>query len=406
MKSRFAEHRPNVRERLVDKTVCQKEVFSHAMTKRTTIIATAALLLLAIIAVLAYQIWHRNEISDRSAMLAAMPSTASTIFFADLAELRQSPFLAQLYAWAPKPQIDPEYAQFLRDTGFDYERDLDRIAIASIKTPQQSVLFAIADGRFDRKKIVVYASQSGSHEKQAGHEVFSIPITAPTTAPGSATPAPSDSNANSTALRDAAAKKISITFLSNTRIAIATSSNLGAFLTKPTTNQDSADWRERFDRLAGSPIFAVLRQDAAPGSALTLHAPGGLQSPQLASLLDHLQWITIAGKPEGDHLRVVTEGESADDASARQLSDMLNGILLMAQAGLNGPKIRAQLDPQSRDAYLELLKTADVSRIDRRETKSVRLVFDLSPRFLTAARTTLPIAAPIAPQPAAAPRKK
>jgi hypothetical protein len=373
------------------------------MTKRTTIIAAAALLLLAIVTVLAYQIWHRNEISDRSAMLAAMPSTASTIFFADLAELRQSPFLAQLYAWAPKPQIDPEYAQFLRDTGFDYERDLDRIAIASIKTPQQPILFAIADGRFDRKKIVVYASQSGSHEKQAGHEVFSIPITAPTTAPGSATPAP---NANSAAPTDAAAKKISITFLSNTRIAIATTPNLGAFLTKPATNQDAADWRERFDRLAGSPIFAVLRQDAAPGTALTLHAPGGLQSPQLASLLDHLQWITLAGKPEGDHLRVVTEGESADDGSARQLADMLNGILLMAQAGLNGPKIRSQLDPQSRDAYLEILKTADVSRIDRRETKSVRLVFDLSPSFLTAARTMLPMAAPIAPPPAAAPRKK
>jgi hypothetical protein len=372
------------------------------MTKRTTILTTAALLLLAIVALLAYQIWHRNEISDRSAMLAAMPSTASTIFFADLAELRQSPFLAQLYAWAPKPQIDPEYAQFLRDTGFDYERDLDRIAIASIKTPQQSVLFAIADGRFDRKKIVVYASQSGSHEKQAGHEVFCIPITAP----GSATSAPSDPNANSTALDDAAAKKISITFLSNTRIAIATSPNLGAFLTKPATNQDAADWRERFDRLAGSPIFAVLRQDAAPGTALTLHAPGGLQSPQLASLLDHLQWISAAGKPEGDHLRVVTEGESADDGSARQLADMLNGIFLMAQAGLNGPKTRSQLDPQSRDAYLELLKTADVSRIDRRETKSVRLVFDLSPSFLTAARTTLPIAAPIAPPPAAAPRRK
>ena len=85
---------------------------------------------------------------------------------------------------------------------------------------------------------------------------------------------------------------------------------------------------------------------------------------------------------------------------------MLNGILLMAQAGLNGPRIRTQLDPQSREAYLQLLKTADVSRIDRRETKSVRLVFDLTPSFLTAAHTTLPLPAPISPQAPTPTRKK
>ena len=354
-----------------------------AMTTRTIIAATAALLLLVILAFFAYQMWHPTEDSDRASMLALLPSSSSTIFFADLAELRQSPFLAQLYAWTPKPQIDPEYAQFLKDTGFDYERDLHRIAIASIKTAQQSTFLAIADGRFDRKKIVVYASQSGSHEKQSGHEVYSIPLSAPV----GAAPARSDPTATSGAVPDAGARKISITFLSNTRIAVATTPNLGALLGNRSAGQDAADWRERFERLAGSPIFAVLRQDAAPGAALTSRAPGGLQSPQLASLLDHLLWIAIAGKPEGDHLRIVAEGESPDDASARQLADMLNGILLMAQAGLNGPKVRAQLDPQSREAYLEILKTADVSRIDRRETKSVRLVFDISPQFLAVIRT-------------------
>jgi hypothetical protein len=78
----------------------------------------------------------------------------------------------------------------------------------------------------------------------------------------------------------------------------------------------------------------------------------------------------------------------------------------MAQAGLNGPRIRTQLEPQSREAYLEILKTADVSRIDRRETKSIRLVFDVSPSFLAAAHNALPLAAPISPQPPAPARKK
>jgi len=106
-------------------------------------------------------------------------------------------------------------------------------------------------------------------------------------------------------------------------------------------------------------------------------------------------------KAVADESRLKLLGLLADNEySVGQLSDMLNGILLMAQAGLNGPRIRTQLDPRSREAYLEILKTADVSRIDRRETKSIRLVFDVSPSFLAAAaHSALPLAAPVSPQP-------
>jgi hypothetical protein len=158
---------------------------------------------------------------------------------------------------------------------------------------------------------------------------------------------------------------------------------------------DRLDWRTRFKRLAGSPVFVVIRKDAGTGNALAEHAPGGLRSPQLSALLDQLPWITLAGKPDGDRLRVVAEGECAEDATARQLSDVLNGVLVLAQAGLNGANTRKQLDPAVREAYLELVKGADVSRIDRGETKTVRLVFDVTPKFLEAARTATP-AAPLA----------
>jgi hypothetical protein len=116
-----------------------------------------------------------------------------------------------------------------------------------------------------------------------------------------------------------------------------------------------------------------------------------LRSPQLSTLLDQLQWITLAGKPENELLRVVADGECTADATARQLADLLNGVLVLAQAGLNEAKTRRQLDPAAREAYLALLKSADVSKIDRGETKSVRLVFDIAPQFLEAARTASPV---------------
>jgi hypothetical protein len=344
----------------------------NTVNKRVWIVALAAVLLLAGIALYTYQLWAGGESSARQTMLALIPANASAVLYANFAELRQSPFAAEVYAWVPRPQqVDADYAEFLRDTGFDYERDLNQVAIATFRRGQETILFAVADGRFDQKRIIAYASRSGTRENQNGKQIFSVAV-------------------------GGAPNKISFTFLRKDRIALTEDSSLAALLSQLPQGADAKEWRQRFERLAGSPVFAVIRQDAATGSALAARAPGGLQSPQLSALLDQLQWITLAGKPEGDRLRIVTEGECATDSTARQLSDLLNGVLVLAQAGLNGPKTRQQLDPQAREAYLEMLKGADVSRLDRGETKSVRLVFDVTPKFLAAARTAVPVV-PVAP---------
>ena len=127
----------------------------------------------------------------------------------------------------------------------------------------------------------------------------------------------------------------------------------------------SRNGEERFSRLSGSAVFAVIPQDAATAGMLAQQAPGGFRSPQLAALLAQLQWITIGGKPEGIDLRVVAEGECSTETTIRQLKEFLGGIVLLAQAGLNGPQSKKQMDPQLREAYLELLKSADVENVDR-----------------------------------------
>ena len=320
---------------------------------------------------LSYQKWGTPSGSAREEMLALMPTEAGAVFFADFDELRRAPFVAELYAWAPKPQADAEYEEFLKQTGFDYERDLDRIAIVSIKREQDSTLFAIADGKFDKQKISAYALKSGSVSKNNGREIFSVSMSGST-------------------------KKVSFTFLRKNRIALTDDADLNVFLDARKRKEDTAEWSVRFERLAGSPVFAVIRQNAGAGTALAAQAPGGLRSPQLSSLLDQLQWITVAGKPENELLRVVADGECAADGTARQLADLLNGVLLFAQAGLNDAKTRQQLDPAARQAYLELLKSADVTKLDRGDTKSVRLVFEITPKFLETAR----LASPASPGPA------
>jgi hypothetical protein len=269
--------------------------------------------------------------------------------------------------------LDADYAQFVKDSGFDYERDLGRMAVAVEKRGQDSALFAILDGKFDQQKISAYALKDGAAVKTGAREIFSVPLSGTT-------------------------KKISFAFLKNDRIALTNDSNLDIFLDAKKSPEDVAEWHARFERLGGSPLFAVIRQDAAIGAALAAHAPRGLHSPQLSDLLDQLQWITLAGKPENDRLRVVADGECTAEATARQLVDVINGVAILAEGGLNDPQTRQQLDPAMREAYLELVKSADVSKIDRGDTKSVRLVFEITPKFLDAARKSPPVKPDFSPR--------
>ena len=119
--------------------------------------------------------------------------------------------------------------------------------------------------------------------------------------------------------------------------------------------------------------------------ALEGAAPGGLRSPQLAALLDQLRWISIAAKPDGPLLRLVAEGECPSSSVATELSDFLAGIQVLAQNGLNDPQLRRHMNADERQAYLDLLKSADIRKIDRGESKSVRLVLSISPQFLSVA---------------------
>ncbi len=344
------------------------------MTRRRWTLWTAVILFAGGLALLdAYTRRHDAGATTRDAVLSAMPPEASAVAFADLAELRRAPFATEIYNWIPKSQADAEYADFLRKTGFDYERDLDLTAIAVLKGEKESKLFAVAEGRFDRKKIEAYAAQSGTRESRSGREIFSVPL-------------------------GDGARRISFAFLSKDKIALTDAGDLAPFLGPAPNSADAREWRERFTRLAGSPVFAVVRQDAAAGSALASRTPGGFQSPELSTLLNQLQWITLAGKPQEGGMRIVAEGECANEQISRQLSDLLSGMLLLAEAGLNGPQTRRGLDPRIRDAYLEIIKGADISRVDRGGTKSVRAVFDVTSNLLNAVRTAgAPLPASIAP---------
>lgn len=341
------------------------------MKKGAIVTAAAVAAVVATTSFFAWQHW-RAPVRDPLDVLTQMPPDAKAVIFCDFEALKKSPFLAALYKWAPASGVDEDYRQFVQATGFHYEADLNWAGIAIVPRGQDSAVTAVADGHFDRKKIAAYALQTGTRESRDGRELFVLPV-------------------------QRGSRKIKFQFLRDDRIQIASGDDGDTNFSTTQTDSDAQAWKERFRRLAGSPVFAVVREDAAVSAAFSDHAPGNLRSPQLSGLLDQLQWITVAGKPENDRLRIALEGETTSESTARQLSDVVNALLEMAQAGLNDAKTREHLAPAVREAYLEVLKSADVSRIDRGDTKGVRLMFDVTPDFLDAARGATQVPAPSAP---------
>ncbi len=299
--------------------------------------------------------------TERQQLFQLIPTGSSAVIFADVDEFRESSFLAKLYEWAPHPAEDSEYAQFVRDTGFSYERDLHRVVLAISKRGADTNFVAIADGKFDRKKIEAVLFHNGAPSQHGKWKIFRLNVTA----------------------ND---KPLSVAFLSDSRIALSNSEDLAGGAAATSGEPGHAEWNARFERLAGTPLFAVIRQDSSVPGSIGNMAPGGYRSPQLSALLDQLQWISVAGKPDGDQLRVVAEGEGLSEPSMTQLSQTLQGILLLAKNGLNDPKVRQQMNPAERDAYLEMLSGAEVQKIDRGEWKTVRLVVPVTPKFLDVAK--------------------
>jgi hypothetical protein len=305
---------------------------------------------------------HRHN-SDpehsREELLARLPGDSTSVVYLDLGELRTSAFLAKILAWAPKPPADEQYKKFVQATGFDYERDLDRVGISFSGTPQNPKTMAIAEGRFDQKKIEAYNARFGTLKTANGKTIYAVTLSDPP-------------------------RTAYFTFFRNDQVAIC---NDASCFFQPSGKSLSAEqWREHFLRMAGTPLFCVMRQDSALLSDFSQHSAGGWRSPQLAGLLGQLQWVSVAAKPDGDQLRVVAEGESSNETTIRQLNDMLGGLLILAQAGLDDPKASKQLDPDLRDAYRNLLKTAEVQKQDRGSSQSVRLILEITPQLLESAR--------------------
>ena len=348
-------------------------------SRKTLLIAGGLIVFVIAGALLVYSGFGRGESADSSPipeLLAQAPDDAPTLVFADLAAIRASVFYQQRPDRGPIALPDHDYADFVQSTGFDFEKDLDRVVIASWPSglaAEKKPTVLIADGRFDRRKIHDYALRRGKLDRQAGHDVFLFPSDTSSTG----NPVPGNASGGKSFAGDSSAKQTSwnsVTFVNDHRIAIVEGASIAPLLRHAEVSVAGDTARERAARVAGAAVIAITRVPAIPEN----YSPGGVQSAQLLNLARSVQWITLAARPEGNDLRVSLEGECQSAADARQLQAALELLRLIGRAGLESSKTRQSMDPATLEVLESILKSADVSASAER----VRILVELTPDIL------------------------
>ena len=107
--------------------------------------------------VIAGVMWLRSQPFTTARLLKRLPTDNALVLSVDFRELRRSGVL-QMLDGSPASQ-DADYQSFVRQTGFHYERDLDRVTAAFAPTGK----FLLLDGRFDWTRLRAYVAEQGGH---------------------------------------------------------------------------------------------------------------------------------------------------------------------------------------------------------------------------------------------------
>ena len=288
--------------------------------------------------------------------MSQLPPGAPVIAYLDVAALRKlqgSPLAAMLGLAGADPKEDRDYQDFVRNTGFDYTRDLDKVAIAiwltSLPTPNgglgENQAVAIAEGRFDRDKIKAYALRYGEAVTQGTQSFYVVRGDPP----------------------------VSFAFLSTTRMVLRNGKNLAVLAPAASSAQKDAT-QARINRVAGAPIFAVARTDTLPRNFYDDFN----NAPQLQNLARSIKGLTFAGQPQGERMDLALDAECDSLTHAAEIATLVDAFRMFGTVALSDPKTRRQMTAEQAAFLRALASQVKVTHQDR----WVRMTLGVTPEML------------------------
>lgn len=277
--------------------------------------------------------------------LALVPRDAAGVLVLDIAKIRATPLYAsweELLRSQPVAQ-DPAYTEFVRQTGFDYTRDLDRVVVGwpAGDTP---AAYVIAEGRFNRSKISAFLQNQTNPEGvlPSPREYHGIPVF---TLPASASVSPQGDQR--------VVKRLAPSYLAlvEDHMVVWAAADIEPVLDCALGKADSVLASPEFQRylpqltnsaIAGVAVTTKLRNRVSPAPAWPL----GIH-------WRHLQLFTLFAQAAGESLQVSGEGLFDTVPAAEAARDASRGLLLLARASLASDNHPAQPDLKPLREFLD-----------------------------------------------------
>ncbi len=295
--------------------------------------------------------WLWRQKRDREVLFDRLPGENVLLLYLDMDRLRHASAL--LPALRARVDPDPDYAAFVRQTGFDYERDLDRAAVCYL--PDR--VYVVARGRFDPARLRQYAlAQGGSCAGEGLEKPCSMPA----------------SRLN---------RKISLVLISPKILALATAPEpdavrqLGA---TPTPNALPLAQAAARSTDPAALLWATATPPALAGvlNGTTDMSPNLALFPRALAGADRVYLFVTDRTPS---LEVSLQAVCRSENQAQELRRLLQGLNDFIGGMLRGPR-----SGEPAHAWGKVLATAAI----RQEQSAVRATWMIDPQMLGASSTS------------------
>lgn len=269
--------------------------------------------------------------------LAYLPANAAIVAYADVSQVMRSDFRQRMQSVLPDDEKGKGRMEFEQATGIDIERDIEAVtaALVQVKGDDQMPIVAIR-GRFDEGRIESFAREHGAEvEVHQGVRVISMrekPRDEQTEAPAEE-PAPEGEDA-AKPRREHRHAHPAMAFVEPGLLVFGSPAGVRAAIDHKRSGQNLTSNTELMARIAKleghANAWAIGRMDS-----LTERA----ELPQeMAIKLPALTWFEAAGHVNGG-ITGTLRAEARDDESAKNMRDMLNGVMALG-------RMQAQSNPQ------------------------------------------------------------
>lgn len=235
--------------------------------------------------------------------LAYLPADAKVVAFANVREIMDSELHQKLQALVPRNENG--LARFQEETGVDMTKDVDYVLAAIggdvAAGPEQGHPLVMAHGHFDNVRIEgLVRSKGGTVEDYKGIRFLKA----------------SERSGN---------MDMALAFVEPGLIAMGSDAAV----------RQAIDGHNGSANATGNAELTRLVKDAADGNAWVvarfdvLSAAGKLP-PEVAQRIPAINWLTLSGHVNGG-IRLAARAEARDDAAAKNLRDVLQGLLALAK---------------------------------------------------------------------------